>query len=96
MTSEKYSVARDKVQMWGKDMILTLELNKNNTMILKWPKVTFFKGSCGNHVVTETNNGQTVKLIKNVRLWLIRDRLKMLEMSQVIPSFWFAQLVPCY
>lgn len=64
-------------------------------MILKWPKVTFFKGSSDNHVVTKTN-GQTVKLIKNVTLWLIRDRLNILEMSQVIPSFWFAQLVPFY
>lgn len=64
-------------------------------MILKWPKVTFFKGSSGTHVVTKTN-GQTVKLIKNVRFWLIRDRLNILEMSQVIPSFWFAQLVPFY
>lgn len=43
VTKERYSVARDKVQRWGKDMILTLELNKNNTMILKWPKVTFSK-----------------------------------------------------
>lgn len=49
MTSERYDVVRDKVQRWGKNRILTLELNENNTMILKWPKVTFFKRSSGNH-----------------------------------------------
>lgn len=44
---------------------------------------------------TETN-GQTLKLLRNVGLQLIRDKLKYLEMSRIIPSFWFAQLVPFY
>ena len=81
-------------------MILTLRPNENSRIILRWPKVPesdlpFLRGSSGNYAETKTN-GQAVKLFRNVRVWLTKDRVKYVEMSRIILGFWLAQLVPFY
>ena len=67
---------------------------------LWWPKISesdlpVFNGSSGNQVEMKTD-GQTIKLFGDVKSLVDRDRVKCLEVSQIILGFWSPQMVPLY